>query len=364
VAKITELVHKIYQKNLIDKKEGIEYLEKRGITKEDAFEFKLGLHSKGILEEKLTKKEIDQALNISDSLFFDHIITKDNKTFQDFQSRIIYPLYKKNLIGEYGLVGFQSRATSDSDEVFKHRYLNNFYYNIFNEQAINKTNDSIIMTEGQNDCIILCKHGFNAIGIMAVNSFNKENALAIRNSDIKNVYIIFDNDINKSGDRAAIKTASILDEIGIKTKIGFIPSYKKSVDVNEYYLQNKQEFKKNILKIITSSMEFKRSNTKKYNNFIVKKRTNFSKIHLSELWDFPATMSHRIAINCPFNDHEDSKKSFMYYPDKNDFYCWGCGRGGGPIEFFTYLNNFNSREDAIMYLNERFDKYENFKYTK
>jgi DNA primase len=35
--------------------------------------------------------------------------------------------------------------------------------------------------------------------------------------------------------------------------------------------------------------------------------------------------------NCPF--HHDNAASFMVYPSKNIFKCFGCGLEGGPAEF-------------------------------
>lgn len=34
---------------------------------------------------------------------------------------------------------------------------------------------------------------------------------------------------------------------------------------------------------------------------------------------------------CPF--HKDQATSLMVSPEKNIFQCFGCGKGGGPVEF-------------------------------
>jgi DNA primase len=47
---------------------------------------------------------------------------------------------------------------------------------------------------------------------------------------------------------------------------------------------------------------------------------------------------------CPF--HKDQATSLMVYEEKNMFQCFGCGKGGGPIEFVMAIEN-KSREDAI-----------------
>jgi len=47
---------------------------------------------------------------------------------------------------------------------------------------------------------------------------------------------------------------------------------------------------------------------------------------------------------CPF--HKDQATSLMVYVEKNMFQCFGCGQGGGPIEFLMAIEN-KSRGEAI-----------------
>lgn len=47
---------------------------------------------------------------------------------------------------------------------------------------------------------------------------------------------------------------------------------------------------------------------------------------------------------CPF--HKDLATSLMVSPDKNIFQCFGCGKGGGPVEFVMAIEN-KTREEAI-----------------
>ncbi len=48
---------------------------------------------------------------------------------------------------------------------------------------------------------------------------------------------------------------------------------------------------------------------------------------------------------CPF--HKDLSTSLMVSPEKNQFQCFGCGKGGGPIEFVMAIEN-KSREEAML----------------
>lgn len=39
---------------------------------------------------------------------------------------------------------------------------------------------------------------------------------------------------------------------------------------------------------------------------------------------------------CPFSDHQDKSPSFFFNPQKNIFNCFGCHRGGGPVQFYAF----------------------------
>jgi DNA primase len=54
---------------------------------------------------------------------------------------------------------------------------------------------------------------------------------------------------------------------------------------------------------------------------------------------------------CPF--HGEKTPSFNVNPDKNLFYCFGCGAGGNVITFVSRFHNL-SFTDAVMFLAERY----------
>lgn len=58
-------------------------------------------------------------------------------------------------------------------------------------------------------------------------------------------------------------------------------------------------------------------------------------------------------LRCPFHSG-DHTASLKIYPGQQGWYCFGCGKGGGPIEFVRELFNL-SRNDAIAKLNTDFD---------
>lgn len=58
-------------------------------------------------------------------------------------------------------------------------------------------------------------------------------------------------------------------------------------------------------------------------------------------------------LRCPFHSG-DHTASLKVYPGNGGWYCFGCGKGGGPVEFVRELFNLN-RNDAIAKLNTDFD---------
>jgi DNA primase len=52
---------------------------------------------------------------------------------------------------------------------------------------------------------------------------------------------------------------------------------------------------------------------------------------------------------CPF--HPDQATSLMVSPEKNIFQCFGCGKGGGPVDFVMAIEG-KTREEAIQLITQ------------
>ena len=329
------------------------WLAGRGIRESQIDKFQLGLHTEKILDTVLDPEIKKQAQTLSKTLFFDFFERKDGTLFEDRAPRIIYPLFK-NEFGTYKLVGFHSRAITPTG--LTHRHLTGFHYNIFNEKQLSECDQEIVITEGQNDCIIMCQEGFKSIGLLGVRKFNKENADTLLFHNIKKVHIIFDNDSNGSGFKGAVRTASIITENDIEVNICEIPQIIKKhelhtkTDINDLYLHDPSNFKKIINKTIRSSIKFKRTKKRE-----IKKRSTIrfnTNVLITDLYYFDNLNRNIVSCKCMLPAHEDSKGSFRLYTRTNTFYCFGCGRGGGVVDFFAVMNGF-TKSEAIRYLNER-----------
>lgn len=63
---------------------------------------------------------------------------------------------------------------------------------------------------------------------------------------------------------------------------------------------------------------------------------------------------------CPFKSHKGGREnsaSFYLYPKTNTFHCFGCGHGGGPVQFVSVMEQL-TKDKAVLKILETFG--ENF----
>ena len=67
------------------------------------------------------------------------------------------------------------------------------------------------------------------------------------------------------------------------------------------------------------------------------------------------------SISCPFSSHQDRSPSFYFYPDTNSFYCFGCKKSGGPVQFVSLFRHVSREEAARQLLNNfEFEEIDSF----
>ncbi len=49
-------------------------------------------------------------------------------------------------------------------------------------------------------------------------------------------------------------------------------------------------------------------------------------------------------IKCPLKGHDETKPSFHIYPETNSFYCYGCNRWWGIVQFVKHLKWISDKE--------------------
>jgi len=228
----------------------LDYLKKRGITKETISEFQIGFVPGNSdyytdLSKKFSEKEI-----LETGLFYKN--EKYNRFVNRFYSRIIFPI--KNIVGD--TIAFGGRVTSNNSKTAK--YINSpeteFYKkgrHVFNlDKAkfnINK-NQEVIVVEGYMDVISIYSAG--------IKNVVSNSGTALTENQINLIWKFFSNPIicldgDSSGQRAALRIAeNLLPYIKENNKIGFI-TLVSGMDPDDYI---KEKGKDNFEKLINNNL--------------------------------------------------------------------------------------------------------------
>jgi|GEM_PF-354723 len=95
---------------------------------------------------------------------------------------------------------------------------------LYNEDCLLSRPERIIITEGVTDCISLMEHGFPAVSPVTVRIRGADWArLLPRLRNVKTVYICQDNEISEAGLHGALKTAGVLSDHHVETKLVMLP---------------------------------------------------------------------------------------------------------------------------------------------
>jgi predicted P-loop ATPase len=99
---------------------------------------------------------------------------------------------------------------------------------LFNEDALIGAPERVIITEGVTDCISLMEHGFPAVSPVTVRIREADwDRLLPTLGGVKTVFICQDNEVSQAGAQGAMKTARILAQHGIATRVASLPLGEK-----------------------------------------------------------------------------------------------------------------------------------------
>ncbi len=214
------------------------YVEKRGINRQTATEFKLGYAADAwnVLEEYLLKKGYpDKYIKMSGLIKR----SSTDRYYDLFRHRIIFPISRYD--GE--IVGFGGRVMDDSlpkyintpeTEIYSKR--RNLYGLYQAREAIRKENQ-VLLVEGYMDCIKIHQNEIrNCAAILGTATTAEQGSLLRRYAE--KVLILYDGD--EAGQRETMRSAEVLQEQGLKVEIVTLPGGKDPDDYLELY--GKEEF--------------------------------------------------------------------------------------------------------------------------
>jgi len=95
---------------------------------------------------------------------------------------------------------------------------------LYNEDVLLTRPERVIITEGVTDCISLMQHGFPAVSPVTVQIREADwERLLPKLRGVKTVYVCQDNEVSEAGMQGALKTARILADHGITTRVAILP---------------------------------------------------------------------------------------------------------------------------------------------
>ena len=260
---ITDTANKYFKNNIFsnDGQKALKYLSDRLVDKQIINEFNIGLSTNNKLHEILAKK-----YNLEDLLKIDIVREVDNKIYDTFQNRIMFPIIDE----DNNVVGFSGRKylKNDLEDKQLSKYVNSretdifikskIFYNINNALPNIKKSKEIIITEGFMDTIRMVSIGYNNTVALMGTAFTKEHLDKIIKYKCKVV-------LNLDQDNAGVLgTISIGDELiknNIDVSVIVFDDYK---DSDEYIInKGKDAFDiayKNRISFIDFKLNYLKSN--------------------------------------------------------------------------------------------------------
>jgi len=223
-----------WHENIKNKKEGVEYLIKRGLVYGELVDaFQIG-YSDGSLPDAINDADIKSSLE-------ELGIIKDGR--EHFTGRVIFPVIdeKENITQIYG--------RNTVREGVKHLYMKAPMSGIYNPHGL--SNDTILC-ESIIDALSLISLGFsNVVSSFGVNGIKEDVLDLLESHEVHKIYIAYDPD--SAGDTAS----SALSEKFISRKIeSHRIQFPENTDANEY-IKKAEDAKKNFKSLLENAVPIK-----------------------------------------------------------------------------------------------------------
>lgn len=163
-----------------------------------------------------------------------------------FNRRIVFPYWSRGHV--VFMIGRKTPWTPDADwEAPKYKKLavRNGDKNghvaacirndvLYNEDILAARPDRIVITEGVTDCISLMEHEFPAVSPVTVQIKEADwERILPKLAGAKTIYLCQDNELSDAGLRGALRTAQILIENGITTRVATLPLGEKQQNARQ-----------------------------------------------------------------------------------------------------------------------------------
>ena len=203
---------------------GLNYLLKRGVSKEAIKDFQIGyaFDSWDYLTARLQKNK--SQLNLAQQLGLITLVKKEGRTryYDRFRNRVIFPILDINnktiafggrIIGE----GEPKYLNSPESEFFKKREI---LYGLNLAKSSIREMDRAIVVEGYLDVIGCHQAGLKNV-VAPLGTALTTNQLKLLSRFCKEIILLFDAD--SAGIRAALKSIDLIEDLNLKVKVAMLP---------------------------------------------------------------------------------------------------------------------------------------------
>lgn len=198
----------------------IEYLYKRGFTIDSIHRFKLGYAPKKHLFISSMKE-----MNIDETALMKAGFLSPSNSYFLFENRLTFPIHDTL----NNTIGFSARYTDS--KLFGSKYVNSFDSLLFKKSSIlfglNFSRQriakerTVILVEGQLDCLQMIEHGFNLTVATLGTAFGENHVQQLVKLGVLRVFLLLDGD--SAGKAAALKMGNLIQSHGIEVKVCLLP---------------------------------------------------------------------------------------------------------------------------------------------
>lgn len=332
-----------------------EYLAYRGISLSMANNFLIGATpagNNGFNTNVLMKELLDNVdfVDVAESK-----LARLHKSEHEFELVDYFSAYKLIFpIMDHGKPShFIGRSVKPEDRI---RFMNMKGISLgglFNQDVLRMPVEEIYVTEGIMDALTVESMGYPAIATMGTAGITPSHRNLFDGVNKKFVFV-FDNDENGSGDKAVLKSASVLKSFGIESISKIVLPRKsedgnslKKVDINQLLMRAGNA---DALKAWFNDRERQIVHVEPYQ----KKIGNGNNYNDADKIEVYKVVSRYVSLKqvspvlyrgmCPL--HDDNDPSLHIYTETNTFKCFGCGKWGDAAQFLQYLQGL-SYSDAL-----------------
>jgi DNA primase len=163
-----------------------------------------------------------------------------------FNRRIVFPYWSRGHV--VFMIGRKTPWTPDTDwetpkykklavrNGEKHAHVAACIRNdvLYNEDLLATRPNRVVITEGVTDCISLMEHGFPVVSPVTVQIKDADwDRILPKLAGAKTIYLCQDNELSEAGLQGALRTAQILIEKGITTRVATLPLGEKQQDARK-----------------------------------------------------------------------------------------------------------------------------------